>query len=150
MNSKKGNMFISISDTFLNFWKMYIKFYYWNGFAGKDIASYFIVDVIFSSFLAEIGLKSLIAFEKQEMHHGHYLDKLFLELKSQTQEVIAADMGYKLDELLVKLKENNQHFIYWRYYHDLKAKAVDLKFMECLLNSISAYIVGLRVKHNMV
>lgn len=142
--------FIKISDSFLIFWKIYIKFYYCNGITGKDIASYFIVDIIFSSFLAEIGLKSLIAYEKQIMYQGHYLNKLFLELQPITQKTIADSMGYKLDELLIKLEENNNHFIHWRYYYELKEKEVDIKFMENLLNSIYAYIVGLRIKLNLL
>ena len=140
------NKFIKISDAFLIYWRMYIKFYYWNGITNKDIASYFIVDIIFSSFLAEIGLKAILAYERNKIYHGHYLNELFLLLHPQTQETFASEMGYKLDELLTKLKANNNHFISWRYYFELKCEEIDMKFMENLLNSVSAYIIGLRMK----
>lgn len=139
---------MSISDAFLNFWKIYIKFYYCKELEEKNIASYFIADIIFSSFLAEIALKAIIAYERNEICRGHYLDLLFMNLHPQTRNLIASDMGYTVDELLIKLKANNNHFIYWRYHFELQCNEVDLKFIENLLNSISAYVIGLRMKLN--
>lgn len=146
MNNNSNKIFIKISDSFLNYWKFYLKFYYWNGYTEKDIASYYIINTIFTSYLAEIGLKALLAYESGTICHGHCIDELFIKLHPQTQEVIAHDMGYKIHELLKKLKENRNHFSHWRYYYELKCNQVDIKLMESLLNTIYVSIIYLRKK----
>ena len=145
MKKENKDNFILLSDAFLNYWRVYIKFYYyWNEITKEEIANYFIIDAILSSFLAEIGIKTLITYESNKICKGHKLDKLFLKLHPQTQEVIASNMGYKLEELLNKLKENNNHFISWRYYFESQCKTFNVKFMETLLNSILTIITYLR------
>lgn len=141
---KENKKFISISDAFLNFWKLYFEFHNWNDLTGKDIANYYIADVIISSYLAELGLKALVANNTQKTCHKHDLKKLFLRLDSKTQKKIATEMGYEFDELLIKLKENNNHFIQWRYYFESKCNTVDIKFMQNLLNVLYTNIVDLR------
>ena len=113
-------------------------------FNSKEMPSYYILNNIFSSFLAEIGLKALIAYENKVIKADHSLDSLFNLLSSEYQNNIAELMEYEFTELEKKLKENAEHFEKWRYYYELGASSFDIQFMNKLLMTIAEILKVLK------
>lgn len=128
----KQTGFIDRTEAYSIYWYWFKKFnkYECNS---KEMPSYFILNSIFSSFLIEIGIKALIAFENKQVKGSHKLDQLFNQLSLEMQNNIAQLMECEQTILKENLKENSEHFEQWRYYYELGANTFNIPFMDKLL-----------------
>ena len=111
------------------------------------LGSFCIKDVIITSFVAEIGLKSLLVFENK-ISNEHDLNKLLESLSPEMQETLSEISSYSLIDFKNKLNENSKHFIKWRYYYEIFETGEELscnnEFMEILLAALMVNICMLR------
>ena len=145
-NLMKQISFTGISESYFIYWNWYLKF---NEF-GRNCAapSFYILNSIFSSFLIEIGMKALIAFENKQVKGSHKLDCLFNQLSPEMQNNIAQLMECEMTVLKKKLEENAEHFEQWRYYYELGTNTFDITFMDKLLRVMIALLEVLNERNN--
>lgn len=144
---EKKVSFKHISGAFMAYWNMWLSCRKCEKFNGNILGAFCIKDVIITSFVAEIGLKSLLVFENK-ISNEHDLNKLFESLSPEMQESLSEKSSYSLIDFKNKLNENSKHFVKWRYYYEFFETGEELscnnEFMEFLLATLMVNICMLR------
>ncbi len=119
-------------------------FYHKSDIESINFGKYLIGRVVLISFACEIGIKSMAKYEGGEIPYTHKLDVLFGKLNPNTQKVLIDKSGYKSDDFIKLIKENNSHFEEWRYVYN--SSNADFKFLESLLGAIVEILLPERYK----
>lgn len=135
--------FKHISDAYFMYWNMYLKYRKYE-FSNNEVSVFFILNSVFSSFLVEIGFKTLIAYENKQIKECHNLACLFNQLNIETQNFIIKQMDIEIIKFKEELKKNADHFQCWRYYYELKINSYDFVFFDKLLAIITSWLEVLK------
>ena len=143
------NNFRRISDIFLSLSEICFVCNKCEKFNGRLFPIALIKDIVFRSYIIEIGLKAILAYENKK-GTCHKLDKLFNLYSLETQKALAVKSNYSLDELKSKLHDNAMIFVEWRYFYEIietgKTLNSDDEFLNQLLDVLILYISELRLK----
>ncbi|GIP53241.1 hypothetical protein [Paenibacillus vini] len=116
-------------------------------------SAYFVPAITTAAFSCELALKNIIEKEIGKSKSGHDLNKLFSQLKQDTQRIIIdrTVSAYNLKSKILKvtsvisesdfinlLLNHKDTFAIWRYFYEKdKLSSLDLDFLEAFLFSVN-------------